>query len=75
MYFNSQDYIDAAWEQGFKYSVFNNPMAKEVTHYNFAESCAIQAQKKQDKFYGRNNKYQFVRNDEDKMELVDATNK
>jgi len=70
MYFNSQEYIDAAWEQGFKFSMINNPMAKEVTHYHFAESCAVKTQKKQDEFYGRNNKYQFKRNEDGKMGLV-----
>lgn len=73
MHFNSQDYVDATWEQGFLYSAKKNPVAKEVTHYNFAEDCAVKAQKKQDRFYGRNNKYQFIRNEEGKMELINTT--
>lgn len=75
MYFGSQEYIDAAWEQGFKFSVKMKPFAKEITHYHFAEQCAVKAQKKQDRFYGRSNKYQFKRNEGGKMELINAANK
>jgi len=70
MYFDSQEYIDAVFEQGFKLSMRINPMAKEVTHYNYAEQCAIKAEKKQDRFYGRDKKYQFVKNADGEMELV-----
>jgi len=56
-YYKSEDYINRVFEFGYYYSLKNNPEAKEVTHFKFANDCAVKAEKRVNTFYKGTSKY------------------
>jgi hypothetical protein len=58
MYYGSEEYVDAVFEQGFQYAKQLRPDASMVTWFHMAEQFAKKAEKKQKAFYQGTSKYQ-----------------
>lgn len=57
MKINDPQYIENVFEFGYFYSMKNFPEKKEVSHYQFAEQCALKAENRARKFYQGTSKY------------------